>query len=105
MKGEGEVEDDRESQIRSRVRQMREFYTHLVVYIVVNLILVAIWYFTNGIDGFPWFLFPLAGWGIGLFFHWYSVFVEHGFLGKEWEDRKVAQLMERERTSRPRKKK
>jgi len=105
MKEERISEDDLESSIRSRVRQMREFYTHLIVYIVVNLILVAIWYFTTGIDGFPWFLFPLGGWGIGLFFHWYSVFVEHGILGREWEDRKVAELMDKEKGSRSSKKK
>ena len=36
-------------------------------------------------------------WGIGLFFHWLGVF---GFsslgLGKNWEDRKIKQLMEKE---------
>jgi len=88
-------EQEEEKRIRRRVRKIRDFYSHLVVYLVVNAILVVVWYFTSG--GFPWFVFPLGGWGIGIFFHWYSVFVEDGLLGKNWEDRKVKQLMEKER--------
>jgi len=88
-------EQEEEKRIRRRVRKIRDFYSHLVVYLVVNAILVVVWYFTSG--GFPWFVFPLGGWGIGIFFHWYSVFVEDGLLGKNWEDRKVKQLMEKEK--------
>ena len=39
------------------------FYSHLVVFIGINLMLFFIWLFTGG---FPWFAFPLLGWGIGL---------------------------------------
>jgi hypothetical protein len=92
----GDKEKEIEGRIRDRVRKIRDFYTHLVVYVVINLILVGIWYFTS--KGFPWFIFPLGGWGIGLFFHWYSVYVEDGILGRNWEDRKVKALMEKERT-------
>ncbi|MGA1793858.1 MAG: 2TM domain-containing protein [Thermoplasmatota archaeon] len=88
-------EQEDEKRIRKRVRKMRDFYTHLVVYLVINTMLVFIWYFTSG--GFPWFVFPLGGWGIGLFFHWYSVFIEDGLMGKDWEDRKVKKLMEKEK--------
>ncbi|MGA1866217.1 MAG: 2TM domain-containing protein [Thermoplasmatota archaeon] len=90
--------DEMEKSIRKRVRNIRDFYTHAVVYLVVNILLVVIWYFTG--SGFPWFIFPLCGWGIGLFFHWYSVFVEEGILGKKWEDRKVEELMKKEKTKR-----
>ena len=60
---------------KKRVEEKRGFYTHLVVYIVVNIMLVLIWWFTIGYnDGFPWFVFPLGGWGIGLLFHFLGVF-------------------------------
>lgn len=88
-------DDDLEDRIRKRVKKIREFYTHVVVYFMVNLLLIVIWYFTSG--GFPWFVFVLGGWGIGLFFHWFNVYVEEGIFGKEWEDRKVSQLMEKEK--------
>jgi len=60
---------------KKRVEEKRGFYTHLVIYIVVNIMLVLIWWFTIGYDdGFPWFVFPLGGWGIGLLFHFLGVF-------------------------------
>jgi hypothetical protein len=54
----------------------RAFYYHFVVYIVINVLLFVIWFFT--FRGFPWFVFPLAGWGVGVFFHFLAVFVFPG---------------------------
>ena len=58
---------------KKRVEEKRSFFTHLAVYIIVNIFLVLIWWFT-GAD-FPWFVFPLGGWGIGLIMHGLGVFV------------------------------
>jgi hypothetical protein len=58
---------------RKRVEARHGFYTHLAVYIVVNIMLFLIWFFTG--RDFPWFIFPLGGWGIGLIFHGLGVFV------------------------------
>ena len=40
----------------------------------MNLFLVAIWYVTSGIGSFPWFIFPLFGWGIGIAAHYVEAF-------------------------------
>ena len=56
-----------------RLRKRSEFWTHLAVYVLVNAFLVAIWYFAAG-GGFFWPMFPLFGWGIGLFFHGWDTF-------------------------------
>lgn len=42
-------------------------WAHLSSFIGVNGFLLLIWAITGA--GFPWFLFPLAGWGIGLISH------------------------------------
>lgn len=42
---------------------------HLRVYVAVNLLLFGIWWLTGGADTHPWFLYPLGGWGIGLYLH------------------------------------
>lgn len=57
---------------KKRVEAKKGFYTHLVVYIVVNIILVLIWAFVAG-RGFPWFIFPIGGWGIAIIIHGISV--------------------------------
>ena len=62
---------------KKRVEEKRGFYTHFTVYIAVNILLVLIWAFPSG-GGFPWFLFPLCGWGIGVLFHFLGVFVFGG---------------------------
>ena len=61
-------------QAKKRVEAKRAFYSNLMVYIVVNIILVLIWAFAAG-RGYPWFLWPLGGWGIAIIFHFMSVFV------------------------------
>jgi|SRR5829696_9164992 len=59
---------DREQELRklavSRLRKKRDFGTHIVVYVVVNAMLVAIWAITGA--GFFWPIFPILGWGIGV---------------------------------------
>ena len=56
---------------KKRVQARRDFVIHLIVYLSVNALLVCLWLFVTG-RGFPWFLFPLGGWGIGLISHYFS---------------------------------
>jgi len=77
---------------RKRVEEKKGFFIHLVVYICVNILLVIIWAFPAG-GGYPWFLWPLGGWGIGILFHFLEVFV---FSGKTaWEKREIEKEVER----------
>jgi hypothetical protein len=61
------------------------FLIHLGVYILVNILLFFVWWFTNGDDVFPWFIFPLIGWGIGLCAHFIGVYATYNFLEKMTE--------------------
>ena len=40
---------------------------HATVYVTVNVLLVVVWALTW--TKFPWFVFPILGWGIGLAAH------------------------------------
>jgi nitroreductase len=57
----------RRDQRRSRGRK-RGFRIHLTSYIAVQTLLLAVWALSGG--GYPWFIFPLLGWGIGLAIHY-----------------------------------
>jgi hypothetical protein len=59
-----------------RLHRRREFVEHLVAYCIVNGALWLIWLIIALTAGatFPWPLFPMAGWGIGLAFHAWSAF-------------------------------
>jgi hypothetical protein len=59
---------------RETAKEKADFYTHIGAYIGVNLFLIAIWWVTGGPGTFPWFVFILFGWGIGIVVHFFSVF-------------------------------
>ena len=80
---------------KKRVKKVKEFYIHLIVYICVNSLFV-ISNLVNPKGGY-WFFFPMIGWGIGLFSHAAGVFHFIPFLNKEWENRKIKEYMEKER--------
>ena len=65
-----------------RAEEKVGFYTHFGIYIMVNILLIAIWYATSGPDSFPWFIFPLFGWGIGIVAHLIGAFATTGFQDK-----------------------
>lgn len=52
---------------KRRVQARNGFLIHLTLYVTVNLGLVLIWAATG--RGYPWFVWPLAGWGIGIVSH------------------------------------
>ncbi len=53
-----------------RQQQWRGFFHHLVPYLMVNGMLVTLNFLTTH---FPWALFPLLGWGVGLVSHFMAV--------------------------------
>lgn len=65
-------------EIRKRVEQRfikrTEFAMHAAAFIFINLALIVLWVFTNGLVGFPWFLIVLFSWGAGLVVHGMDVF-------------------------------
>lgn len=65
-------------QAEKRVKDRMGFYWHLATYVIVNGFLIAIYLLTSLADGglyYPWFIWPLAGWGIGLLLNFLGVFV------------------------------
>ncbi len=55
-----------------RLRKRRDFYGHLVIYILVNGFLVGIWAITS--QGFFWPAFVMGAWGIGLLANAWDVY-------------------------------
>jgi hypothetical protein len=81
---------------QQKVKKLKNFYVHLIVYTLVNSFIFFSKYakleahenfFT--FDNFSTAFF----WGIGIVAHAFSVFVPHFAFGKDWEDRKVNEYM------------
>jgi hypothetical protein len=58
--------DEREV-ARRRVQARRDYGSHLLAYVVVNVALVAVWAFTGG--GYFWPAWVICLWGVGLVMH------------------------------------
>ena len=67
------VHRDSERRARGRAAAKLGFYIHMLAFILVNVLLVAVNLSTT--PQYLWFLWPLLGWGIGLFSHWFAVYV------------------------------
>lgn len=80
-------------QAQRRVREIRGFYVHTVVYVLVNALLFLINIITA--PDVLWFYWPLLGWGIAIVVHAISVFGFGPWLGQEWEEKKIDEYMDR----------
>jgi fatty acid desaturase len=78
MNGQSDQRDELRLKAEKHVDAVIGFRQHLLVYVIVNTFLILIWLVVALIAGggswFPWFIFPLAGWGIGLIMHAWGVF-------------------------------
>ncbi len=97
-----------EKDARERVRHLREFYKHLVIYGLGNFACILIWAISGG--GYFWPIWVMLGWGIGLTMQAISldlipVLTEMlPFLNPNWEDQQVKKLMKEDKKDKPTKK-
>jgi hypothetical protein len=83
----------RYEEARRHAQRVRGFYTHALVYGVVNAGLFALNLLAS--PGRLWFGWTTFGWGIGLLAHAVSVFAFGGWLGPQWEERKIREYLDR----------
>ena len=74
-----------------QVREIKSFYYNLTCYCVVIPVLISI--NLTYVPDFHWFWFSMLGWGTGLTIHAMSAFGYVPFLGRNWEDRKIKELI------------
>ncbi|SEL41090.1 hypothetical protein SAMN04487910_2373 [Aquimarina amphilecti] len=87
------VKDLKYKRAKDRVKKIKEFYGSLTAYCIVIPFLIFINYRTTGFS-LPWFIFPMAGWGLGLLFHYSEAFDHHPIFGKDWEKKKIRKYMD-----------
>lgn len=67
-------EEELRKEATERLKTRREFWQHLASYVIVNAGLIGIWAIGGG--GYFWPGWVLAGWGIGLALHAWTVFFQ-----------------------------
>ena len=96
------LDEIRYSEAAKRVKKIKGFYTHLIVYIVINLMIVIV-NIQNLKPDESYFklenFFTSFFWGIGLVAHALSTFMPTIIFGKNWEEKKIKEMMEKDRNS------
>lgn len=81
---------------KERVKEIKEFYSHLISFICVNgfLVFINLKYSEDHL----WFYWPMLGWGIGLLFHGLKAF-DFPLMSKDWEEKKIREFMDQEKNN------
>ncbi|MEO8854073.1 MAG: 2TM domain-containing protein [Ginsengibacter sp.] len=84
-----------------RVAQRRAgFKYHVLIYFIMNLFFWTLWYISlkdnpnppTVINEIPWPVWPMVGWGIGVFFNYLGAYKSHNSLAeKEYQKLKNKQ--------------
>ncbi|MCO7189593.1 MULTISPECIES: helix-turn-helix domain-containing protein [unclassified Pseudoalteromonas] len=82
-----------EQRVIEQVRAIKDFYSHLITYVLVNAVLFGINIFTS--PEYIWAWWPALGWGIGLLSHWASAFEVFDLFGAQWEKRQIEKRLGR----------
>ena len=87
---------------KKRVKQVKGFYIHALVFVLVNAFIIMM-KVINGqhVAGEPQIkisqFLTIIIWGVGLVAHGLSVFLPNFILGKNWEEKKIRELMDKDK--------
>ncbi len=77
---------------QKQVRELKDFWVHLAAFVVANAGMM-----TLNLVQRPdklWFHWVLLGWGAGLLLHGFKVF--GGGIAKNWEEKKIQEIVKRD---------
>jgi hypothetical protein len=99
-----QIRDVKLLKAQKKVKKLKEFYTHVLTYVLVNLFITFVWKFTFTIFGdfvisnqynesgfihIPiWFI-----WGVLLVLDAIATFGFTGRFGRDWEERKIQEFI------------
>jgi cytochrome c oxidase assembly factor CtaG len=83
---------DKDPKLWEIARKRAAFRKSLGTYFIVNAFLWALWFITYGRnhnDHWPWPIWPMLGWGIGLVFQYFAAYVNPAETSTEEEYEKL----------------
>lgn len=94
------IDQERLDRAKQRVKKIKGFYTHLLIYIVINVI-VVFQNIENLEPGESYFqahnFITFTLWGIVLIIHALTTFLPNFIFGSDWEARKIKEIIEKEK--------
>ncbi|NNF85799.1 MAG: Pr2TM family membrane protein [Winogradskyella sp.] len=87
---------------QKRIRQKKRLYIHFVIFLIGAVFLIL----ANTVLGIgkdfqifkiDWFVFAIGLWLFFFIYHLFNVFVTHKFMGKDWEEKQLAKLVNKQK--------
>lgn len=78
---------EEENRVIEHVKEIKDFYSHLINYVVVIIGLFIVNFITS--PDYYWAWWAAFGWGIGVVSHGMSVFEVYSFFGADWEKKQI----------------
>ncbi len=79
---------------QKRVKKVKDFYYHAIVYVLVNIVIIGGNIYTGLDKMISYEPYTTAiFWGFGLLAHGISVFAPPFILGKDWEEKQIQKYM------------
>lgn len=89
---------------RRRVRALRGWYLHALIYasVIGGMWLIYLFGPVAHLNrhGLPWPSTPMLGWGLGLALHGLIVWSRASDFGRQWENRKIEQFLREDKGAR-----
>ncbi|MHC6198164.1 2TM domain-containing protein [Elizabethkingia miricola] len=79
---------------KRRVKEIRGFYIHFLIYLAVNVFILAETFYNYHQIGWTNIYVPVL-WGIVVLIHAGSIFLPGIIFGDDWEKKKIRKLMEK----------
>jgi hypothetical protein len=81
--------EQKDDQLWKMAKKRAAFKVSLASYFFVNSLLVAIWFFSSGINSNFWPIWPMLGWGFGLSFQYLGAYHGNSIFSTEQEYEKL----------------
>ena len=92
------MRDDRKldayARAEKKIKEIKSFYINLACYCIVIPVLIFI--NLTYTPEYYWFIYSAIGWGCGITIHGLMVYERLPFLTRDWEDRKIKEIMDQE---------
>jgi hypothetical protein len=76
----------------NRVEEIKGYYIHLAIYVLVNIFLFLLNALTNPSEW--WFYWTTFGWGIGILAHTFATFGIGNMLGEKWKNQQIEKYIQ-----------
>ena len=90
-----EDKDIKYLEAKKQVKRVKGFYIHALVFVLVNILIIVLKLTKSEQEEIH--VWGIGFWAIGLLLHGLYVFLPNFIFGKDWEEKKIRELMDKDK--------